>query len=81
MALSIKSETADRLARELSELTGTSITEAVTNALAQQVDAARRVRQKRRSVLDLALEFRRLPVIDPRPADEIIGYDSNGLPI
>ena len=24
--------------------------------------------------------FRALPVVDPRPFDEILGYDENGLP-
>jgi antitoxin VapB len=38
MALSIKTEEADRLARELARLTGESITEAVTVALRERRD-------------------------------------------
>ena len=29
---------------------------------------------------DLGALIRRLPVLDPRPVDEILGYDENGLP-
>jgi hypothetical protein len=42
MALSIKTEEADRLARELARLTGESITEAVTVALRERCDRERR---------------------------------------
>ena len=38
MALSIKTEEADRLARTLAKLTGETITQAVTNALRQRLD-------------------------------------------
>lgn len=38
MALSIKTEEADRLARVLAKLTGETITQAVTNALRERLD-------------------------------------------
>jgi antitoxin VapB len=41
MALSIKTEEADRLARELARLTGESLTEAVTTALRERRDRER----------------------------------------
>ena len=44
MALSIKTEEADRLARELAQLTGESMTEAVTNALSQRLERERAAR-------------------------------------
>ena len=82
MALSIKTEEADRLARELAEATHETLTEAVTVALRERLE---RVRGRQRadivSRLDrLAVEYRTLPVHDSRSADEIIGYDANGLP-
>ena len=80
MALSIKSDEADRLARELSDLTGQSITQAVTAALSERLDAERRARRHRRSSADLVAEFGRLQVLDRRTAEEILGYDQNGLP-
>ena len=75
MALSIKSDTADRMARELAELTGESITDAVTGALSARLEAERRLRSHRRSALDLVAEFNRLPVLDARTPEEILGYD------
>jgi len=51
MALSIKTEKADRLARTLSRLTGETMTEAVTRSLAERLE---RVRKTRRSGKDLA---------------------------
>ena len=80
MALSIKSDEADRLARELSDLTGQSITQAVTAALGERLESERRARRHRRSSADLVAEFGRLQVLDRRTAEEILGYDRNGLP-
>ena len=82
MALSIKTEEADRLARELANVTGETLTEAVTKALRERLD-----RVQPRSPIDIAqrldrlsLEYNSYPVVDDRTADEIIGYDENGLP-
>jgi antitoxin VapB len=80
MALSIKSDRADRLARELASLTGESITDTVINSLERRLSEERRLRRRRRSIDDLVERFQKLPVLDPRSADEIIGYDENGLP-
>ncbi len=44
MALSIKTDAADRLARELSRLTGETMTDAVTKALAERLERERRRR-------------------------------------
>jgi antitoxin VapB len=80
MALSIKSDRADQLARELAALTGESITDAIITSLERRLEEERRDRRRRRSTDDLVERFRRLPVLDNRSADEIIGYDENGLP-
>lgn len=53
MALSIKTVEADRLARELSRLTGETMTEAVTRSLAERLE---RVRKSRREDLPARLE-------------------------
>jgi antitoxin VapB len=42
MALSIKTDEADRLARELARLTGETMTQAVTTALRERLDNLRR---------------------------------------
>lgn len=45
MALSIKTEEADRLARELSRLTGETMTDAVTKSLRERLDRVRAERE------------------------------------
>jgi antitoxin VapB len=83
MALSIKDKETDRLAREVSRLTGESLTEAIKASLKERL---RRLDTKRKSAglaaeLDrIALEIAALPVLDDRSPDEILGYDENGLP-
>ena len=69
MALSIKTEEADRLARALSRLTGESLTRAVTVALRERLDRER-TRQACANDLparlaDLAQRLR--PLYDRRP--------------
>jgi antitoxin VapB len=69
MALSIKTEEADRLARSLARLTGENLTEAVTKALRERLD-----RERKRRVADdglsgrlAALAARMRPLYDTRP--------------
>ena len=45
MALSVKTKEADRLARELSRLTGETMTEAITRSLAERLERVRRARE------------------------------------
>jgi antitoxin VapB len=84
MALSLKDPETDRLAREVAKLTGESLTEAVRNALADRL-IRERLRRGQHSeglaeMLDaLALECAALPDLDTRSADEIIGYDEDGM--
>lgn len=79
MVLSIKSDRADRLARDLADLTGESITEAVVAALETRIDLERR-RRRQRGLGDIVERFAALPVLDDRHPDDIIGYDEHGLP-
>jgi antitoxin VapB len=84
MVLSIKDAEADRLARELAQRTGETITEAVVTALRERLSREERKadddEQVVEDVLEIGRHFSSLPVLDPRSADEIIGYDENGLP-
>ena len=82
MALSIRSDEADRLARELAGLMGESLTEAVTVAIRERLERVKRARNRdmRRRLQRLVDEYQSLEVEDSRPDDEIIGYDENGLP-
>lgn len=83
MPLSIKNETTERLARQVADETGESITEAIQNSLAERwerLKARRRNRSLSRQVEDILKRVDALPTIDPRTADEILGYDEHGLP-
>lgn len=82
MALSIKSDRADRLARELAATTGESITQATTLALEERLVRQRRLRSQtsQRRLSAILQEFRALPLLDERPVDEVLGYDRDGLP-
>lgn len=80
MALSIKSERADRLARDLAALTGESITDAVVASLEARLEVERR-RRRALGLGDIVERFRRLPVLDERDPDDVVGFDEHGLPV
>jgi antitoxin VapB len=84
MAFSIKNERTDHLARELTELTGETLTEAVTVAVQERLERERARVAHRPGIADrlraLAAEVASFPVYDERTSDEIIGYDDDGLP-
>jgi antitoxin VapB len=79
VVLSIKSEKADQLARDLAALTGESITDAVVASLEARLEAERQ-RRRKPSLADIVDRFRHLQVLDARTPDEIVGYDAHGLP-
>lgn len=83
MALNIKDPTTDRLARELAKETGETITAAITVALRERLDrvaGGSPYEEKLRRIRAIVAQTRELPVLDDRSADEILGYDENGLP-
>jgi antitoxin VapB len=81
MALSIKTEKADRLARELAATTGESITDAVTIAIEDRLARERRATSAIADRLrTIRTELRDVPRLDDRSDDDIIGYDANGVP-
>ena len=83
MALSIKHPEADRLARELAALTGENLTEAILKALQQRLlkeQGRVEARPLRQELSAIRKRCSRLPILDPRSAEEILGYDDQGLP-
>ncbi len=83
MALTIRNPHAEALAAELARATGESKTEAVTKALRDRLARVRLERTNRRLADELeaiAEHCANLPVLDSRPADDILGYDDHGLP-
>lgn len=81
MAINIKDSETDRLARELAELTGQPITDAVRVAIEDRLALLRR----RRAVIetdelrDIIARGRKRRVLDERSEREILGYDDDGL--
>lgn len=83
MALNIKDPETDRLVRRLADVTGESITSAVEIAVRERLERVQGVSRRDRVFEDLNEISRRcaaLPVLDDRPADELVGYDEDGLP-
>lgn len=81
--LNIKDPEADRLARELADATGETITAAVTSAVRERLVRVTG-RKTGRGLADelgaIAMRCAALPVQDTRPEEEILGYDDTGLP-
>ena len=81
--LNIKDPQAYRMARELSERTGESLTEAVRVSLRERLE-----REKHREpdavimekLLEISERCAALPVLDARSDEEILGYDEIGVP-
>ena len=83
MALSIKNDATERLARKVAAATGESLTAAIQKALEERLDRLKQQRKGQILSSQLAEILRRvdqLPVLDRRRPDEIIGYDEHGLP-
>jgi antitoxin VapB len=83
MPLTIRNSETEQLAEELSQLTGETQTEAVTQALRERL-ARLRCEQTRKRLADeldeIALHCAQLPVLGQRIPDEILNYDEHGLP-
>jgi antitoxin VapB len=83
MALSIKNDETERLARQVAREAGESLTQAIQVALAERLQRLRQRRQQRMVIERLEEILRRvdaLPTLDTRPEDAILGYDSQGIP-
>jgi antitoxin VapB len=84
MALNIKNSETERLARDLARLRGEGITEALTAVLRREVERERRKprrddREKfHRDIEEIVQRVKRLPVLDDRSDDEILGYNEHG---
>ena len=82
MAINIKDEETDRLARQLAELTGQPITSAVRDAIEERIAALRR-RDAIADPADVGEIINRGRVrrtLDDRTEAEILGYGDDGLP-
>jgi antitoxin VapB len=82
MALSIKDAETDRLTRALAAATGETLTEAIRRAVSERLERERRRSRSRVGARIRRIQERlaRLPVLDERCPEEILGYDDHGLP-
>ena len=84
MPLSIKDPEADRLAREVAQRTGETITQAVVTSLRERLAKVEQTPAEIDAIVEDAMAIVRhaasLPVLDNRSEDEILGYDEFGLP-
>ena len=81
MALSIKNAEAERLAKRLARTRGVTVTEAVVQALRDALADDRRPRlaaDATEAIMRISERCAALPDLDPRPPDEILGYDDRG---
>ena len=82
VALNIKDEQTDRLARELAVATGETITVAARRAIEERLA---RVRARNRAVpaaeelAEVIARGRARTVLDDRTPEQILGYDAHGL--
>lgn len=81
--LNIKNAEAYELATELASLTGASLTTVVVEALKEKLERDRRSVGRDAYIQRLLAHgerYRALPDRDTRSAEEVVGYDENGLP-
>lgn len=83
MALSIRNPKAEKLAREVAAESGETITQAITNALEERLERLRgrsTATDFLEEILKISMRCSAIPDQDPRSTDEILSYDSIGVP-
>lgn len=83
MSLTIEDPEVNRLVRELAEATGENPTEVVRQALRERIEreqARKRTPGLREELRAIRERCAKLPVMDARSPEEIIGYDDSGMP-
>lgn len=86
MSINIKNREAEELLRELKRRTGKGTTDLLLDLLRREkarvdADFEARLANAREEDCQLQERWSKLPVVDPRPIDEILAFDENGLPI
>jgi antitoxin VapB len=83
MALNIKDEETDKLAREVAARAGESLTEAIRISLRerlQRLSGRQRVSTQREKIYEILQRADNLPRKTDLTDDEILGYDEHGIP-
>lgn len=81
MSSKIRSPKVDALARELAKATGEDVDAAVERAIEERLSRVpRALTPDRLSAVDALFErLARMPVLDPRTPEEIIGFDAQTI--
>ena len=81
--MNISSAKIDELTQRLARLTGEDVETALERAVLERLSrVAPPAPADRNSALDEFFErLSNMPVLDPRPVDEILDYDAYGLPL
>lgn len=83
MAILIKDPEADRLIRHLAERTGETITDAVRTSVRERLErmapSGQEICERKKRIANILAYFDALPTVDNRSADEILGYNEQGL--
>ncbi len=83
MNLNIKNDEAHRLATQLAQLTGETLTKAVTIALKERLEREKKQRNRAgvaNALMQVARRCNARPILDNRNPEAILGYDEHGLP-
>ena len=83
MPLNIKDPETEKAVRQLAALTGETVTTAVHRAAEERLRRIRRHRAGRSlaaEIVEIGARCAALPDLDRRPPEDILGYDSHGLP-
>ena len=80
MPLSIRNSDAEKLAREVSKISGENLTKTIIHALEEKLERLRgscKAVNIAEEIMSISKRCSSLPDIDKRSADEILGYDKN----
>ena len=79
--LNIKDSETHQLASELAKAEGKTLAQVVKEALREKLERQRdQCGRLADRLMRLGAECAKLPVLDPRTPDELIGYDEHGVP-
>ncbi|ETW99151.1 MAG: hypothetical protein ETSY1_16090 [Candidatus Entotheonella factor] len=82
-SLNIKNDEAYRLATQRAQLTGETLTKAVTIALKERLEREKKQRNRAgvaNALMQVARHCNARPILDNRSPEAILGYDKYGLP-
>ena len=83
MTININNSEADKLIRELEELTGENITDIIVKSLSERLEREKSQKSSatspnlKQELLTIARRYQALPTLDNRSTEEILGYEDD----